>query len=210
MDNVVIRKGRIEDADHFSQLVLIAVPELLSYVFGSKTKDIMKNLFQDTENYWSFKHTYFVEVDDDIVGMALGYSYRQRKQEEERTGELVVKYLEGSSHEELPNPRVAEITEKIEENEYYVMYLAVYPKFRRLGIGTKLFAVIEEEARKTGYNRVVFDVETDNTEAIKLYERLGYSIVSRSPVVETSVKNFEFFKMGRDYRLPIHKVEEQL
>ena len=198
MDNVVIRKGRIDDADHFSQLVLIAVPELLSYVFGSKTKDIMKNLFQDTENYWSFKHTYFVEVDDDIVGMALGYSYRQRKQEEERTGELVVKYLEGSSHEELPNPRVAEITEKIEENEYYFMYLAVYPKFRRLGIGTKLFAVIEEEARKTGYNRVVFDVETDNTEAIKLYERLGYSIVSRSPVVETSVKNFEFFKMGKD------------
>ena len=198
MDNVVIRKGRIDDADHFSQLVLISVPELLSYVFGSKTKDIMKNLFQDTENYWSFKHTYFVEVDDDIVGMALGYSYRQRKQEEERTGELVVKYLEGSSHEELPNPRVAEITEKIEENEYYFMYLAVYPKFRRLGIGTKLFAVIEEEARKTGYNRVVFDVETDNTEAIKLYERLGYSIVSRSPVVETSVKNFEFFKMGKD------------
>ncbi len=198
MDNVVIRKGRIEDADHFSQLVLIAVPELLSYVFGSKTKDIMKNLFQDTENYWSFEHTYFVEVHDDIGGMALGYSYRQRKQEEERTGELVVKYLEGSSHEELPNPRVAEITEKIEENEYYFMYLAVYPKFRRLGIGTKLFAVIEEEARKTGYNRVVFDVETDNTEAIKLYERLGYSIVSRSPVVETSAKNFEFFKMGKD------------
>lgn len=198
MANVVIRKGIPEDADHFSQLVLIAVPELLSYVFGSKTKDIMKNLFQDTENYWSFEHTYFAEVDDDVSGMALGYSYRQRKQEEERTGELVVRYLEGIIYEELPNPRVAEITEKIEENEYYFMYLAVYPKFRRLGIGTKLFALIEEEARKIGYNKVVFDVETDNTEAIKLYERLGYSIVSRSPVVETSVKNFEFFKMGKD------------
>lgn len=198
MANVVIRKGIPEDADHFSQLVLIAVPELLSYVFGSKTKDIMKNLFQDTENYWSFEHTYFAEVDDDVSGMALGYSYRQRKQEEERTGELVVRYLEGIIYEELPNPRVAEITEKIEENEYYFMYLAVYPKFRRLGIGTKLFALIEEEARKIGYNKVVFDVETDNTEAIKLYERLGYSIVSRSPVVETSVKNFEFFKMGKE------------
>jgi len=198
MDKVVIRKAGPEDAEHFSRLVLIAVPELLPYFFGSNTKDILKNLFQDTGNYWSYEHAYFVEVDGDIAGMALGYSYRQRKQEEERTGELVVKYLEGSSHEELPNPRVAEITEKIEENEYYFMYLAVYPKFRRLGIGTKLFAVIEEEARKTGYNRVVFDVETDNTEAIKLYKRLGYSIVNRSPVVETSVKNFEFFKMGKD------------
>ena len=198
MANVVIRKGRPEDADHFSQLVLIAVPELLPYVFSSKTKDIMKNLFQDTENYWSFEHTYFAEVDDDVAGMALGYSYRQRKQEEERTGELVVRYLEGIIYEELPNPRVAEITEKIEENEYYFMYLAVYPKFRRLGIGTKLFALIEEEARKIGYNKVVFDVETDNTEAIKLYERLGYSIVNRSPVVETSVKNFEFLKMSKE------------
>jgi ribosomal protein S18 acetylase RimI-like enzyme len=198
MDKVVIRKAGPEDSEHFSQLVLIAVPELLPYFFGSNTKDILKNLFQDTGNFWSYEHTYFVEVDGDIAGMALGYGHRQRKQEEERTGELIVKYLEGSTHEELPNPRLAEITEKIEENEYYFMYLAVYPEFRRRGIGTKLFALIEEEAGKTGYNKVVFDVETDNKEAIKLYERLGYSIVNRSPVVETSVKNFEFFKMGKD------------
>ena len=198
MDNVIIRKGRIEDAEHFSDLVLFAVPEMLPYVFGSNTKDIMKNLFRDTGNFWSFEHTHFVEVAGEVAGMALGYSYRQRKQEEVRTGELVVRYLEGSSYAELPDPRIMGITEQIEENEYYFMYLAVYPKFRRLGIGTKLFALIEEEARKIGYNKVVFDVETDNTEAIKLYERLGYSIVSRSPVVETSVKNFGFFKMGKD------------
>ena len=198
MDNVVIRKGRPEDAEHFSELVLFAVPEILPYAFGSNTKDIMKNLFRDTGNFWSFEHTHFVEVDGEVAGMALGYSYRQRKQEEVRTGELVVRYLGGTSYAELPDPRIMGITEQIEEDEYYFMYLAMYPRFRGLGFGTKLFGLIEEEARKAGYRKVVFDVETDNTEAIKLYERLGYSIANRSLVVETSVKNFEFFKMSKE------------
>lgn len=198
MDNVIIRKGRIEDAEHFSQLALFAVPEFLPYVLGSNVKAIMKNIFQDTGNLFSFEHSYFVEVDSEVAGMALGYSYRQGKQEEERTGELVVRYLEGSSFAELPDPRIMGITKNVEENEYYFMYLAVYPKFRGLGLGTKLFELIEEEARKAGYNTVVFDVETDNTRAVKLYERLGYEIEAKSPILETSVKKFEFFKMSKD------------
>lgn len=93
MDNIVIRKGSPEDAEYFSQLVLFAVPEFLPYVLGSNVKDIMKNLFQDTGNWFSFEHSYFVEVDSEVAGMALGYSYRQRKQEEERMGKLVVRLL---------------------------------------------------------------------------------------------------------------------
>ena len=198
MDNVVIRKGRPEDAEHFSELVLLAVPEFLPYVFGSNVKNVVKNLFQNTGNWLSFEHAYLVEVDGEIAGMALGYSYRQRKEEEVRTVELGAKYLEGSSFAELPDPRVLEITEQIEESEYYFMYLAVSPRFRRLGFGTKLFELIEGEARKAGCKRVVLDVETDNTNGIKLFESLGYSIVNKSPIVETSVKNFDFFKMSKD------------
>jgi len=198
MDNVVIRKGRLEDDEHFSELVLFAVPEFLPYAFGSNAKNVVKNLFQNKGNWFSFEHTYFVEVGGEIAGMALGYSYRQRKEEETRVVELGAKYLEESSFTELPDPRIAEITEKIEESEYYFFYLAVYPRFRRLGLGTKLFEVIEEEARRAGCKRVVLDVETDNTNGIKLFRSLGYSIVNKSPIVETSVKNFEFFKMSKD------------
>lgn len=39
------------------------------------------------------------------------------------------------------------------------------------------------------------DVETDNGRAIKLHERLGWRIESKSFIIEAKVKNFEFFKL---------------
>ena len=90
------------------------------------------------------------------------------------------------------------ILAQVTEGDYYVSNMAVYPELRRLGFGTKLFKVIEEEARAAGSQRIVLDVETDNTKAVKLYRRLGYNIEKRSPIVETGVKNFEFFKMCKE------------
>jgi ribosomal protein S18 acetylase RimI-like enzyme len=62
-------------------------------------------------------------------------------------------------------------------------------------LGTRLFERIEIQARTMGSKRMVLDVETVNKRAIKLYERLGYRIESRSFIIEAKVKNFEFFKM---------------
>jgi len=76
--------------------------------------------------------------------------------------------------------------------------IAVYPKYRGLGFGTKLFGVIEEEARKTGSKKIALDVEIYNEKAIRLYERLGYKIEQKSPVFKIRDKIFEFFKMSKE------------
>ena len=199
MDNIVIRKGKPEDAQDFSRLILFAAPTFAPSLFGSGVRNLMKNLFQNTRNHFSFEHSYFIEMDDEIAGMALAYNYKQKKEENIHIGLLLLKYMRWSFFTHLPYLLKSEhIVGQITENECYISDMGVYPKFRGLGLGTKLFGLIEEETRKTGSKRIILDAEIDNKEAIKLYERLGYKIEQKSPVFKIRDKNFEFFKMSKD------------
>ena len=48
-------------------------------------------------------------------------------------------------------------------------------EFQGLGIGSKLFAELERRSKVNGKKNMRLHVEKENTRAISLYERLGYS-----------------------------------
>ncbi len=52
--------------------------------------------------------------------------------------------------------------------------LDVGPAFRRQGVGRSLIEAIEDKARTVGLGKVNLEVALDNTEALRLYERMGY------------------------------------
>ena len=196
MDNIIIRKGRTEDAQDFSQLILLSAATFFSSIFASNTEEIMKKIFQQPGNLFSFEHSYFIEVNNKIAGMALGYNWEQKRREELYTGLLLVKYLKWSFFTRIFYLLKAQsLVGKVLENEYYLSNIAVYPAFRTLGLGTKLFSEIKRESDKTGANKIVLDVETNNKRAIKLYEKLGYIIKWRTPSIKIKKETFEFFRM---------------
>lgn len=53
-------------------------------------------------------------------------------------------------------------------------HLKVVPEFRNHGFGTRLVAAVERRVRELGRREVALAVEENNTEAMRLYERLGY------------------------------------
>jgi ribosomal protein S18 acetylase RimI-like enzyme len=55
--------------------------------------------------------------------------------------------------------------------------LAVSPEDRNCGIGTRLVEHVERYAREKGYRSVGLEVTDSNSTAIRLYSRLGYTIV---------------------------------
>lgn len=56
----------------------------------------------------------------------------------------------------------------------FIAYMAVEPSMRRYGIGSRLLAVAEEEARRRGLPYMGLMVTEDNAAARALYERAGY------------------------------------
>jgi len=196
MDNIIIRQGRSEDTQDFSHLILLSAPTFFLLLLVSNTAEVIKNLFQQPGNLFSFEHSYFIEVNGKRAGMVLGYNWKQKKREELYTGLLLVKYLKWSLFSRIFYLlKVQNIVGKVTENEYYLSNIAVYPEYRGLGLGTKLLSVIERESRKTGSNKIVLDVEVNNERAIKLYERIGYIIERRTPSFKISKETFEFFRM---------------
>jgi len=196
MDNIIIRKGRTEDAQDFSQLILLSAATFFSSIFASNTEEVMRKIFQQPGNLFSFEHSYFIEVNDKIAGMALGYNWEQKRREELHAGLLLVKYLKWSFFTRIFYLLKAQgIVGKISENEYYLSNIAVCPEFRGLGLGTKLFSEIKRESEKTDANKIVLDVETNNQRAVRLYERLGYIIKWRTPSIKINKETFEFFRM---------------
>ena len=201
MDDITIRKGKPEDAEDFSQLVLFTGPEFLAALFGSESnvRNVMKGSFQHVRNAFSYEHSHFIEANGEIAGMALVFTRDQMRREQLRTMLFILRYLKLSFLTQIIYLyRSSRIVVQITGGDSYLAHIAAYPKFRSLGFGTKLLEVVEEEARAAGSKRMVLDVETDNTEATKLYERLGYTTERKSPILRIRDKGFEFFKMSKD------------
>jgi ribosomal protein S18 acetylase RimI-like enzyme len=54
----------------------------------------------------------------------------------------------------------------------------IRPAYRNQGIGTQMLVVAEGDLLRRGYRCVVLNVNRDNPEARRLYERNGYRVVA--------------------------------
>jgi len=193
MQNIVVRKGRPEDAHHFSELVTLSSPKIFQILFGSKVKKIMKNLFRHRRHYYSFDRSFFADIDGKTVGMAQLHKLRPRRREKVNLGLLLFKYMKWS----LPGSvasllRSDKVVGDFSGRNCYLSNLAVYPEYRGLGIGTRLMDALEEEAKSIGKKELVLHADINNKGAIKLYERLGYRIDRKIPSLRIKNKHFEY------------------
>lgn len=63
----------------------------------------------------------------------------------------------------------------------YIYGFRVQSPYRRLGLGTRMLAHVEADLMRRGFERAVLNVNRDNPEARRLYERHGYRIVAAEP-----------------------------
>ena len=196
MRNVSVRKGKPEDAHHFSELVTLTSPAIFPIVFGATVKKTMKKIFPHRRHYYSFDRSFFAEVDGKIVGMAQLHKLPTRKGETVRMSLLLLKYLKWRLPSKAFNLlKFDRLIKFVARKDCYLSNVAVYPEFRSYGVGTKLLEAIEAEVKSIGKRKIVLHAETHNTRAINLYERLGYKIESKSPSLKIRNRLFESFKM---------------
>ena len=75
----------------------------------------------------------------------------------------------------------------------HVYTVNVHPARRGTGLGRALLAACEARLAALGMRRVVLEVNVDNADAIRLYERCGYALVKRLPDYYTTYANNDAF-----------------
>ncbi|MEM1310311.1 MAG: GNAT family N-acetyltransferase [Cyanobacteria bacterium P01_H01_bin.153] len=88
-----------------------------------------------------------------------------------------------SSEEMLPGMEVLAPYALEQPNSWYICALAVFPEYRRQGIGVQLLDLAFNQARDRNFPSVSLLCFEQNTGALRLYQRYGFRVIDRTAVV---------------------------
>lgn len=193
--NISIRRGKPEDSFDFANLFLMSDPDFFPSLFSPYSENVVKSLFVKPCNLLSFEHTYFILSGNKIVGMLLGYDHKAKKKEEVKTGFLLLRELKFRFFPKLYHViRSSRAVGNFGKNDYYISNVAIYPNFRRKGLGRKLILKAEEEAKFKRNKKMILEVKTDNKEAISFYKKHKFLFNKGIYALRLKDKNLTFLK----------------
>lgn len=121
-----------------------------------------------------------------------GFSYRNARVCVDTAGYIVGILLSYRQPDPYDLPDLAELPavvrplvelEAAAPGTWYVNALATFPESRGLGAGTRLMGLAESMAREARAPALSLIVAEENAGAKRLYERLGYRVEARAPLV---------------------------
>ncbi|MEJ5228839.1 MAG: GNAT family N-acetyltransferase [Pseudothermotoga sp.] len=189
-----IVKGKIEYVENFIDLVIMTGERFLAATFGKNFRKMLEILYQSSGNLFSHECSVFAVENDVVLGLAHGYSYDYAKKWRLRTGKLILQQTGLFKLASLL--KIDRILGKHSPGEFYLSNLAVYPQYRKMGIGKLLLEEIFKIALENRCDRIVLDVESENHVARNLYHKLGFEDEHESQL-QISKAQFCFIRMAR-------------
>ncbi|HSM25989.1 MAG TPA: N-acetyltransferase [Anaerolineaceae bacterium] len=59
----------------------------------------------------------------------------------------------------------------------YLYSFRIKPEFRNAGLGTTIMSIVENDLKKRKFRELTLNVAKENTDGIRLYQKLGYEII---------------------------------
>ena len=181
---ITLRPARPEDVKIAVKLVHAAGPEIYNNMLGrdeSTALDILEKIFVTPEALVSFDNATIAEVDGRIMGMTILYTPRQELTQGKRFFKLVwqslsfgrfllaLAYMLGMFY----------MVRKVASDSLYGGTIAVFPEARSTGVGRAMMEFTMEKVRQMGLKRFEADVEIDNENALRIYDKFGFRIVAK-------------------------------
>ncbi|WP_298921148.1 GNAT family N-acetyltransferase [uncultured Roseobacter sp.] len=170
----LIRQADASDAESLARLINLAgegIPNWLwtrACVEGQTPLEIGIERAKRTQGGFSYTNTLVADRYGYPIGMVLSYAITAAPAE---------------NPDDLPAPLAPFVAlEKLSVDTWFVNALAVFAEGQNLGIGTQLLTAAEELAQANGFREMSIQVYSQNSGAVRLYERLGYQLVAREPV----------------------------
>jgi ribosomal protein S18 acetylase RimI-like enzyme len=134
---------------------------------GLTPLEIGTRRFAREEGNFSYRNCVVAEQDGAVIGMLFTFPIEEGQEADDEPADPILK-----PYEELEIP-----------DSFYICALALFPKFRSRGLGTKMLSIARKQARERGFDTLSLLVFEQNEGALRLYERNGFKVVGRAPVV---------------------------
>jgi len=165
-----IRPARKEDCRTIAALYSISSDGVADYIWtqlaepGEDILAVGQRRYEREGTLFSYENCTIIEIDGRIAGMLVAFPM----------------HVDPSGEE--TDPVLAPYSRLEEDNSYYICGMALFPEHRGGGIGTRLLALGEEDARASGLQKTSLIVFEQNAGAKRLYDRSGYKEVKREAV----------------------------
>ena len=169
------RAATKEDCYDIARLFRIASDGVVDYVWstlapkypGLAPLEIGARRYASEEGNFSYKNCVVAERDGAVIGMLFTFPIEDRQEVGDEPADPI---LEPYEKLEIPG-------------SLYICALALFPKFRGRGLGTEMLSIASKQARERGFDKLSLLVFEQNEGAVRLYERNGFEVVDRAPVV---------------------------
>jgi len=171
-----IRAGRREDAPVLAELVNDAGEGLPHYLWGKMADDGQDPWSSGQERAaresgsFSYRNASMITRDDLPVGALIGYEIPDHP--EPISADMPAMFV--------PLQQL----ENMAAGTWYINVVAVVPRCRGIGLGSRLLDVAREKAVQLGKRGLSLIVSDANLGARRLYERLGYHEAGSRPMVK--------------------------
>ena len=183
MQTTTFRPATPHDCHTIAKLYQIASDGVTDYVWSTLANDypglqpleIGAKRYADETNVFGYTHCILAERDGTTVGMMNTFPIAPALNDSLPT--------EADRQPLDHEPDILAPYNLEAPNTWYICALAVFPEFRRQGIGTQFLTIAHQQAQTQGFDTLSLLCFEQNTKAVKLYQRQGFTTLDRTLVV---------------------------
>lgn len=194
--NLKIRPAQASDAPFAASMIALSLHELADHLFQQHTNVIERmiaQLFARNAGRFGYKHTYIVEYETEPIGLLVVHRGEDVDRLNLETIFPLIAVLGftkaiGFIYRGIKLPGGKEA----EDDEFFLSNLGILPSMQGRSFGTQLLAYAEELAHASGLKKCSLIVNWHNTNAKRLYERIGYQVVE---AVQDENEHLGYYRM---------------
>jgi ribosomal protein S18 acetylase RimI-like enzyme len=166
-----IRPAKRGESRKIAELYQLSSDGVSDYIWtklaepGEDLLDVGQRRYEREDSVFSYRSTSIVVYDGQVAGMLVSFPMT-----------IDEDYVE-------EDPVLVPYSVLEEPDSYYICAMAVFADYRGLGIGHRLLELAESKAKEQSLDKLSLIVFGQNEGARRLYDRSGYKVVAREPVV---------------------------
>ena len=156
---------------------------MVNYLYGGdprrSVKQYLAAMFQASGHRFSWDYAWVAEADGEAAGCLFSYPGQLiGRLQWAFLRSLPALYGLGATVRIVVRSLPLYGTKETEADEYYISNISIRPHLQGRGIGAQLILFAEQKALQAGLSKCSLTVDEGNPGALRLYQRLGYKIVS--------------------------------